>query len=204
MYILFFVFVIGVIAVIPLHFLSVEHAQLEEKYEMARGRKIGGIYSFLSGWGFFVFWAGLWFSPQPRFIVPIFLNLSVLMPFVDYLFPIVHLFVFVPFFLSGTWLGIAGVKETTLKVAETHRAERIVTSGVYSIVRHPQYIGGLLAHVGISFLFSAWYSLLSTPLMVILVFLISRKEENELVKEFGKEYKDYAKQVPMLLPKVRK
>ena len=204
MYILFFIFVIGVIAVIPLHFLSVEHTQLKEKYGAARERKIGEICSFLSGWGFFVFWAGLWFSPQPKFIVPIFSNLSVVMPFVNFSISIVDLLVFVPLFLLGAWLGIAGVKETTLKVAETHRAERIVTSGVYSSVRHPQYLGGLLAHVGISFLFSAWYSLLSTPLMVLLVFLISRKEENELVKEFGKEYKDYAKKVPMFLPKVRK
>jgi protein-S-isoprenylcysteine O-methyltransferase Ste14 len=34
------------------------------------------------------------------------------------------------------------VKEVTLKVAETHRTEKIVTRGVYSIVRHPQYLGG--------------------------------------------------------------
>ena len=110
--------------------------------------------------------------------------------------------VFVPFFLVGAWLGIEGVRETTLKVAETHRAEKVVTSGVYSIVRHPQYLGGLLAHVGISFLFSAWFSLLATPLMVLLVFLISRKEEIELEKEFGKEYLNYKENVPMFVPKL--
>jgi len=41
----------------------------------------------------------------------------------------------------GAWFGIKGVTETTLKVAETHRPDRIVTTGVYSIVRHPQYLG---------------------------------------------------------------
>jgi protein-S-isoprenylcysteine O-methyltransferase Ste14 len=56
--------------------------------------------------------------------------------------------------------------------------------------------------VGISFLLSAWYSLLSTPLMTLLVYLISRKEEEELIKEFGKEYQDYEKRVPMFLPKL--
>lgn len=203
-YILFFVFVLAVIAMIPLHFLSVEHIRLEERYGAIRGQKIGKIYSFLSGWGFFVFWAGLWVSPQPRFIIPIFSNLSVVTPFANFPLSIIHLVVFVTFFLLGAWLGLAGVKETSLKVAETHRAERIVTSGVYSVVRHPQYLGGLLAHVGISFLFFAWYSLLSTPLMVLLIFLISRKEEKELVKEFGKEYEDYAKKVPMFFPKLRK
>jgi protein-S-isoprenylcysteine O-methyltransferase Ste14 len=58
--------------------------------------------------------------------------------------------------------------------------------------------------VGISFLLSAWYSLLVTPLMIFLVYLISWKEEEELVREFGKEYDDYKKNVPMLLPKIKK
>lgn len=110
--------------------------------------------------------------------------------------------VFVPLFLSGAWLGIAGVKGTSLKVAETHRANMIITSGVYSVVRHPQYLGGLLAHVVITFLFSAWFSLLSTPMMVLLVFLISKKEEKELSKEFGKEFQNYAEVVPMFLPRL--
>jgi protein-S-isoprenylcysteine O-methyltransferase Ste14 len=93
------------------------------------------------------------------------------------------------------------VKQTTLKVAETHRAEEVVTSGVYSLVRHPQYLGGLLAHVGISFLLSAWLSLLFTPLVVVLLYVVSRKEEEELVKEFGKEYEDYKKKVSMFMPR---
>ncbi|TET63583.1 isoprenylcysteine carboxylmethyltransferase family protein [Candidatus Bathyarchaeota archaeon] len=93
-------------------------------------------------------------------------------------------------------------RETTLKVAETHRTEKIVTRGVYSIIRHPQYLGGLLSHVGISFLLSAWYSLLSTPWMVVLIFLISKKEEEELIREFGKEYENYMEKVPMWTPRL--
>jgi protein-S-isoprenylcysteine O-methyltransferase Ste14 len=35
--------------------------------------------------------------------------------------------------------------------------------------------------------------------------MISRKEENELSKEFGKEYENYKTKVPMLFPrKLRK
>ena len=198
--VLFFVCILGVIAVIPIHFLSVEHLRLEEKYGRNKGRRIGRIYGLISGWGFFLFWAGLWFSPQSRFIVPVFPNLAVTVPVASFTIQIAHLIIFVPFFFIGAWLGIEGVKETTLRVAETHRTEKIITSGVYSITRHPQYLGGLLAHVGISFLLSASYSLLSTPLMALLVYLISRKEEKELIKEFGKEYEDYRKKASMFLP----
>ena len=204
MFIFFFICLVGVAAVVPLHFLSVEHLKLEEKYGREKGKRIGKILSLCSGWGFFLFWAGLWFSPQPRFVISLFSNLSVVFPFVNVSIPVVHLIVFVLLFLSGAWLGIAGVRGTTLKVAETHRANQIVASGVYSAVRHPQYLGGLLAHVGITFLFSAWFSLLSTPIMVLLVFLISKKEEKELSKEFGKEFQDYAEEVPMFLPRFKR
>ena len=201
MIVFFFICLAGVIAVIPLHFMSVEHLKMNGKYGKNKGKRIGEIYSLFSGWGFFLFWVGLWFSPQPRFVLPLFANSSVVFPFVNFSIPMFHLLIFFPLFLSGAWLGIAGVTGTTLKVAETHRANQIVTSGVYSAVRHPQYLGGLLAHVGITFLFSAWFSLLSTPLMVLLIFLISRKEEKELTKEFSEKYRKYAEKVPMLLPK---
>jgi protein-S-isoprenylcysteine O-methyltransferase Ste14 len=198
----FIISVLGLVGIIPLYFLSVEHLKLQKKYGKDRGRKIGEIYSLISGWGFFLFWAGLWFSSQPRFIVPIFSALAVTVPVVSFMIPVLHLMIFLPFFLVGAWLGIEGVKETTLRVAETHRAERIITSGVYSFVRHPQYLGGLLVHVGVSLLLSAWYSLLSAPTMAMLVYLISRKEEEELIKEFGKEYEDYGKEVPMFIPRL--
>ena len=204
MYVWFSISVLGLIATIPLHFLSVEHLKLQEKYGREKGNKIGEIYGLISGWSFFFFWIGIWFSPQPRFTIPILQNLTVLVPFVNFSIPLLHLTICTPFLVLGAWVAIKGVRETTLKVAETHRTETIVTSGVYSVARHPQYLGGLLAHAGISFLLSARYSLLFTPVMVVLVYLISRKEEEELVKEFGKEYEDYQKKVPMFLPRLER
>jgi len=189
---------------IPLHFLSVEHLKLQEKYGKEKGTKIGEIYGLISGWGFFFFWMGIWVSPQPRFTTLILENLSILLPVVNFSIPLLHLIICIPFLILGAWLAIKAVRETTLKAAETHRTEKIVTTRVYSIVRHPQYLGGLLAHIGISFLLSAWYSLVSTPLMIVLIFLISWKEEKELIREFGKEYEDYREKVPMLMPTLRR
>jgi protein-S-isoprenylcysteine O-methyltransferase Ste14 len=203
MYTWFFIFVLGFIATVPLHFLSVEHLKLQKRYGRKKGNKIGEIYGLISGWGFFLFWIGIWFSPQPRFTIPIFQNLAGLVPFINFSIPSLHMIICTPFLIPGALLAIKGVKETTLKVAETHRTEAIVTAGVYSIIRHPQYLGALLAHAGISFLLSAWYSLLLTPLTVVLIYLISKKEEEELIREFGKEYEDYKKKVPMLIPRLR-
>jgi protein-S-isoprenylcysteine O-methyltransferase Ste14 len=151
-----------------------------------KAEKIGDIYGIILGWGFFLFWFGIWFFPQSRFIIPIFQELLLRLLIFNVTIPLLNLIIFAPFFEAGAWFGIKGVNETTLKVAETHRPEKIVTTGVYSIVRHPQYLGGLLAHIGFSFLFSGLYSLLSTPLMVMLVYLISRKEDSELTKDWAR------------------
>ncbi len=201
MYLWFFISLFGFIAILPLYFLSLEHLKLEDKYGERKAKRIGDGYGVVSGWGFFLFWFGIWFSPQTRFAIPMSQELLIRLPLLNTTIPLLHLIVFIPLFVVGAWLGIKGVTETTLKVAETHRPVRIVTTGVYSIVRHPQYLGGLLAHIGFSFLLSELYSLLSTPLIVALVYLISRKEETELTKEFGEEYLDYKRKTPMLLPR---
>ena len=201
MYIWFLICVVGAIATIGVHFLSVEHLKLQKRYSVEKGKKIGDVLGIISGWGFFLFWMGIWGSPQPRFSILVLSHVSISVPFVDFSIPLLHLIVSLALLIPGSWIAIKGVKEITLKVAETHRTQKIVTGGVYSMVRHPQYLGGLLAHIGISFLLSALYSLLSTPLMLALIYLISRKEEKELIREFSREYEDYKKKVLMLIPK---
>jgi protein-S-isoprenylcysteine O-methyltransferase Ste14 len=202
MFIWFFISLFGFIATLPLYYLSLEHLKLKEKYGRRKAERIGDVYGIISGWGFFLFWFGIWVSPQTRFTIPVLQDFLVGVPVLNVTIPLLHLAVFVPFFVVGAWLGIKGVNKTTLKVAETHRAVKIVTTGVYSIVRHPQYLGGLLAHIGFSFLWSGLYSLLSTPVVVAVVYFISRKEETELTKEFGQEYLDYKKRTPSLLLKL--
>ena len=201
MQIWFFLSLIGFVGVIPPYFLSVEHSKLKEKYGNQKGKRIGEILGVISGWGFFLFWFGIWLSPQDRFVTPFLQDLQIQIPYTDFSLNIFNLIVFLPFFIAGLWFGIKGVIQTSLKVSETHRTERITFTSVYSIMRHPQYFGGILAHIGFSILLSALFSLLSTPLVLAEIYFISRKEEIELAKEFGKEYGDYKTRVPMLFPK---
>jgi protein-S-isoprenylcysteine O-methyltransferase Ste14 len=202
MYLLFFVSIFGAIIILPVYFLSVEHLKLQERFGKEKGIRIGDILGLISGWGFFIFWIGIWISPQPKIPVPIFKNLTFEIPFVNSSINFLFLIPSIIFILFGAWFGISGVEKTSLKVAEMHRSEKIVTTGVYSIVRHPQYLGGLLAHVGVSLFLSALGSLIVTPVMLSLIFLISRKEEKELIREFGEAYNVYKKKVPMLIPKL--
>ncbi len=204
MYPWFILSILGMCFMVPLHFLSVEHVKFQKKYGADKGNKITGILGLTSGWGFFIFWFGIWISPQPRLSIPFFQNPSFFIPIINFSIPIFYLIISIPLILIGAWLGIVSVKETSLKVAETHRTEKIVSSKIYSLIRHPQYFGGLLAHIGISFLLSSLFSLIFTPLVFLLNFLVAWKEEKELIKEFGKEYESYKEKVPMFFPKLKK
>ena len=143
---------------VPIHFLSVEHLKFQKKFGAERGRKITGILGLASGWGFFAFWFGVWLAPQPRLILPLLQNPYFVIPIINLSIPIAHLILSIPFIAVGAWFGIVSVKDTSLKVAETHRTEKIVSSNIYSLLRHPQYFGGVLAHIGISILLSAFFA----------------------------------------------
>ncbi len=193
----FLLSVMGIIVVVPIHFLSVEHTKLDARFGKEKGFKIGAALGMISGWGFFLFLFGLWISPQERFFFRIF-GIEIIG------IPISHLFLAVAFLLPGAWLGIKGVTEMGLKATETHRAESVISTGVYSRVRHPQYLGAIAAHIGASFLLSGYYSLLVTPLVIVINYILCWKEEKELIREFGEDYQEYQQTVPMFFPRIRK
>ncbi|TFG32394.1 isoprenylcysteine carboxylmethyltransferase family protein [Candidatus Thorarchaeota archaeon] len=202
----FSISLLGILAVIPFHFLSVEHSKLEGKYGADKGEKIGSILGMISGWGIFVFLIGLWISPQPQFLVPILQNIIFITPLLGLLVlqtPLVHLLVGIVFLMPGALFGIKGVTEIGLKESETHRPDKVITTGLYSRMRHPQYTGAILSHVGITFILSSFYSLLVTPLVIVVNYILCWKEEKELVREFGEEYEHYKKTVPMFIPRIR-
>jgi len=150
---------------------------------------------------FFIWLFGLWISPQPRFRIPILEDWIIIIPGLNFILPIVHLIISIPIILYSAWLGMAGVRGTGLEVSETHHAKEIVTRGIYAKLRHPQYLGAILSHVGLSILLSAFYALLTTPLIILYNYIVAWKEEKELIKEFGEGYLEYREQVPMFLPK---
>lgn len=204
MYFMFLTSVIGLISIIPFYFWSLEHIKLQDRYGQQKGKKLTTIFGLISGWGFFLFLFGIWISPQPKFTIP---KISASLDFIlffSFSISVLHLIISIPIIFIGAWFGIVGVKETTLKVAETHRPEEVISNGIYSRIRHPQYFGAILSHIGISILLSSLYSILATPIIMLIVYLLSWKEEKELLKEFGKKFENYKNSVPMLIPKLRK
>ena len=194
----FLVSVAGFVLIIPVYFLSLDHIRLDGWLGDSMGKRVGNLLGMISGWGFFLFWFGIWISPQNRFQLssPMFTVLGYQCSILNIL---ISLFPLTPAF----WLGLKGVMELGLETSETHRAEMVVSTGLYGKVRHPQYLGGILGHFGVSMLLGSTYALLVTPLVLLVVYIISWKEEKEMVREFGDEYRRYQGIVPMFIPRLR-
>ncbi|MDF1539837.1 MAG: isoprenylcysteine carboxylmethyltransferase family protein [Candidatus Thorarchaeota archaeon] len=189
----------GALLLTPLHFLSVEHERLDGRFGKEKGERIGGVLGIISGWGYFLFLFGIWLSPQMNYVLPI--SSDFLMFSLEWISISLSSFLIgLVFLIPGIWFGIKGVTDLGLKVSETHRADQIITQGVYGRVRHPQYLGAILSHIGISLMLSIFYALLITPILVIRDYIVCLKEEKELEQEFGEDYIDYKSKIPMLIP----
>ena len=87
------------------------------------------------------------------------------------------------------------------QVYRARHEHRLVTGGLYRFVRHPQYTGLFLALFGEGIVH--WPTLFSVGLFPVIVFAyyrLARSEESRLVEEFGNEYREYQRRVPMFIP----
>ena len=80
---------------------------------------------------------------------------------------------------------------------------RLVTDGIYSYMRHPQYTGFLLMTFGLLVHWATLPLLIMWPLLVRQYIRLAKREEEEMIEKFGKEYEDYMERTPRFIPKLR-
>jgi len=76
---------------------------------------------------------------------------------------------------------------------------RLVDTGIYAVVRHPQYLGGILAiFVATPLFYPHWlFVVLGIPGIVIL-YWSTKSEEKRLTERFGDDYQAYMQRVPRM------
>jgi len=72
----------------------------------------------------------------------------------------------------------------------------LVDKGIYSIVRHPQYLAGLLISIGLILITQHWSSLLLGCINIYIYFFSAIDEERLLLEKFGEQYQIYTDRVP--------
>lgn len=84
---------------------------------------------------------------------------------------------------------------------EGQLADELNTSGIYSTVRHPLYLGNFFMWLGAAILIeNAWFLIVFVLLYWVYYERIMYAEEQFLRRKFGKVYTDWAEGTPAFLP----
>lgn len=96
---------------------------------------------------------------------------------------------------------IGGVSRT--KTFST--GQKLITTGPFSFVRNPLYIGNFFLSVGITISANVniYFTLIFIAFFAFQYTLVVRWEESNLKKVFGKEFEEYMVKVPRWVPAIR-
>jgi protein-S-isoprenylcysteine O-methyltransferase Ste14 len=72
--------------------------------------------------------------------------------------------------------------------------------GLYSWIRHPQYLGLGLTGLGLAILWPRFLVITLWAIMITLYYLLARDEERRMLGQFGEEYREYMNRTGMFVP----
>ena len=108
------------------------------------------------------------------------------------------------FHIASLFLIVGGfmVLSAAWRVLYTaQRENRLATSGIYSRLRHPQYVAFVLIMFGFLLQWPTLVTIVMFPILVFMYWRLARREEAEARKVFGSAYDDYVRKVPAFIPK---
>jgi protein-S-isoprenylcysteine O-methyltransferase Ste14 len=112
--------------------------------------------------------------------------------------------VFLPLKLKTLWLYggiliyVPGILIEILALQNFYTAplDKPVTGGIYSISRHPMYVGNFLINTGISMACLSWVFLLVAIMTIFLESGLADMEERWCLEKYGEAYKLYMNSTP--------
>ena len=105
------------------------------------------------------------------------------------------------YILSGIIFGTLPVMEfrkkgRVIKGKSYIHTTQLVDTGIYSIVRHPQYVTFILWAFAGMLLFQHWIIILLGIPIIPLTYIDLIRADNSALEKFGEDYKAYMKRVP--------
>jgi protein-S-isoprenylcysteine O-methyltransferase Ste14 len=89
---------------------------------------------------------------------------------------------------------VAKVNTYAAATVRVEEGQKVVSTGVYGLVRHPMYSGALLLIAGTPLALGSWWALLLVPLFVIILYLRIANEEKVLLRDL-EGYEAYRRKV---------
>ena len=85
---------------------------------------------------------------------------------------------------------------------DAQQTRSLATTGPYSYVRHPQYVGFVLVMLGFMLQWPTILTLAMFPVLTVMYVKLARDEERDARVEFGEAYAKYAADVPSFIPRL--
>ena len=85
---------------------------------------------------------------------------------------------------------------------DAQQRRTLATTGPYSYIRHPQYVGFILVMLGFLVQWPTLLTLAMFPVLVWMYVRLAHQEEREARAEFGEAYERYAARTPGWLPRL--
>jgi len=76
-----------------------------------------------------------------------------------------------------------------------------VSKGLYSFIRHPQYLGLGIIGIGLSILWPRFLVAVLWLVMILIYYFLSKDEERRMLREHSATYREYMDRTGMFLPK---
>ncbi|MCW4003813.1 MAG: isoprenylcysteine carboxylmethyltransferase family protein [Candidatus Bathyarchaeota archaeon] len=86
-------------------------------------------------------------------------------------------------------------------VHKARREGRLVTTGLYSYIRNPQYVGFLIITLGLNVMYLTVITLILWPILAVLYWKLAKREDKEMEEQFGEEFLEYKRNVPAFIPR---
>jgi len=104
------------------------------------------------------------------------------------------------YFIVGTVMAGLGILIRTLASGHVQKNLVLTTTGPYSHVRNPLYLGSIIIGIGFTIAARDWWVAIAVILLFVVIYLpVIRSEEAFLRSQF-RDYDAYARRVPSLLP----
>ncbi len=103
--------------------------------------------------------------------------------------------------ILSSYLARAGL---AIVFGEERKKPGVIKKGVFSLMRHPIYLGEILLYLGLLMLSISLAAAVVWIVAIAFLRYISRYEERLLLERFGVEYEQYMREVPMWIPRLRR
>jgi protein-S-isoprenylcysteine O-methyltransferase Ste14 len=177
----------------------------------AKGRKVRHVLEALAAFFLLIIqyvpvvgiWHGVMFFPLAVYLF------SLLVTYPETFWTDANFLLFSPHSIFGRVVAFCGFALFLVACFHFLRGhKKLITTGLYSVVRHPQYLGIIVLTYGYSFMLIQVTPHIEIVRNVLFIWLIqvlgyialASYEEHRLLHEYENEYQQYKQKVPFILP----